>query len=388
MDYVRVYDLKLEQKESIFIWGARRVGKTTFLKQRFKHSVVFNFLDSKQFLRYSKAPYLIREEILALPEKQRNLPIVIDEVQKIPLVLNEVHLMIEEYGLSFILCGSSARSLRQVGVNLLGGRAFRQYFYPLVFPEIVDFDLIKVLNQGTIPMHYLSNNHSKLLDSYINVYLAEEIKSESLVKRLADFSRFLDIVPYSASELINYANVARDCGVSAKTVKSYFEILVDTLIGYIIEPYTGKSLKRSIITATPKFYLFDVGVFAHLRQEQITSLKSSIAGKYFENYILQELIAYKHIKHRKTAIKFWRTTSNLEVDFILGDKVALEVKTTSNIKVDNLKGLKAFAKEYPGFKYMIVCNEPKRRLIQTKTIQILIYPYLEFLSSLWDGEIF
>lgn len=388
MLYKRIYKIDVQSGNSIFLWGARKVGKTTYLKERFSDSKFYNFLDSKQFLRYSKEPYLLTEEVRALPSPLKALPIIIDEVQKIPQILNEVHLLIEEEGLSFILCGSSARNLKKIGVNLLGGRAWPEYFFPLVFPEITDFDLLKVLNRGTIPSHYSSSNYKKLLEGYISVYLTEEIKNEGLVRNLPGFSRFLDAIPFTACELVNYSNIARDSGVSAKTVKEYFQILTDTLLGYQIDPFT-KNIKRNIISSTPKFYLFDVGVLNHLRGEQIESLSNSQAGKYFENYIAQELISYNHIKEKNKKIRFWRTKNGTEIDFIIGHaEVAIEVKISNKVRKQDLNGLKLFHEDFQNCKLIVVSTEPNKRKIIEGTKEIIIYPYLEFLESLWSGSIF
>ena len=386
--YKRIYKTDVPKGSSIFLWGARKVGKTTYLKKQFSGSKFYNFLDSQQVLRYSKEPYLLREEVRALPEKVKKLPIIIDEVQKVPDILNEVHLLIEEEGLSFILCGSSARNLRKNGVNLLGGRAWPEYFYPLVFPEITDFDLLKVLNRGTLPSHYTSLYYKKLLEGYIAVYLTEEIKNEGLVRNLPGFARFLDAMSFTVCELINYSNIARDCGVSAKTVKEYFQILIDTLLGYQLEPFTQNS-KRNIISSAPKFYLFDVGVLNHLCDEQVRSLSHARAGKYFENYIAQELVAYNTIKKRRKKIRFWRTRNGTEVDFIIGNaEIAIEVKISNRVRKKDLNGLKLFHEDFNECKLIVVSTELNKRKVTEDNIEILVYPYLEFLESLWKGLIF
>tara|TARA_B100000614_G_C14536009_1_gene488432 strand:- start:400 stop:1566 length:1167 start_codon:yes stop_codon:yes gene_type:complete len=388
MIYKRIYKINIPSGHSIFLWGARKVGKTTYLKEKYFKSKFYNFLDSQQVLRYSKEPYLLREEIRALPGNIKKLPIIIDEVQKVPEILNEVHLLIEEEGLSFILCGSSARNLKKSGVNLLGGRAWPEYFYPLVFPEITDFDLLKVLNRGTIPSHYSSAHYKKLLAGYISVYLTEEIKNEGLVRNLPGFARFLDAISFTTCELVNYSNIARDCGVSAKTVKEYFQILVDTLLCYQIEPFTHNP-KRNLISSAPKFYLFDVGVLNHLCREQIQSLTHARTGKYFENYIAQELVAYNTIRERSKKIRFWRTRNGTEVDFIIGDaEVAIEVKISNRVRKKDLSGLKLFHEDFKDCKLIVVSTEPNKRKVLENGKEIIIYPYVEFLKDLWNQSIF
>lgn len=372
----------------MFFWGARKTGKTTFLKETFPNSHYYNFLDSKQFLRYSKEPYLLREEILALSPQIKEHPIIIDEVQKIPEVLNEVHMLIESEGLCFILCGSSARSLKKVGVNFLGGRAWPVYFYPLVFPEIVDFDLLKVLNRGTVLSHYMSPLYKKMLNGYVSTYLTEEIRNEGVVRHLPNFARFLESLPFATAELLNFSNIGRECGVSPKTVKDYFQILEDTLIGYRISPFR-EAPKRQLISAASKFYLFDVGVLNHLCKEPIDALSHSRAGKYFENYMAQELIAYNSIKNRDKDITFWRTKNGTEVDFIIGKgEVAIEVKISNRVRGPNLKGLKLFAQDFPQSKLCVVSTEEHKRVVKEGDHTITIYPCEVFLQELWDGKIF
>ncbi len=386
--FKRLLNIDLPSKQSAFLWGARKTGKSTFLKERFPYSVRYDLLETDTFMRLLKEPHILREEILALTSEQIRHPIIIDEVQKIPTLLDEVHWLIENHGCSFILCGSSARKLKRGAANLLGGRAWRFAFFPLVYQEIPDFDLLKALNNGLIPSHYLSNHPMRSLKAYVQDYLNEEIQSEALVRSLPAFARFLDAVAFSNSELINYSNIARDCGVSAKTVKEYFQILVDTLLGYRVEPFSKKK-KRDIISATPKFYLFDVGVTNALARQKIDILKGSIAGHAFEHFILMELMAYRSLSEKDFDIEFWRTKTGLEVDFVLAKgKIAIEVKITDRIDKEDLKGLEAFCEEHRPQNSFLVCNVPRpRKVVTSSGAHIMVIPWRSFLEKLWNNEI-
>lgn len=387
VSYKRILNIDLPKKQSAFLWGARKTGKSTFLKQKFPDSVYYDFLKSELFIEFSKAPNIFREEILALPKEKLKHPIIVDEVQKIPLILNEVHWLIENSEASFILCGSSARKLKQSGANLLGGRAWKYHFYPLVFKEITDFSLQKVLNHGAIPSHYLSSNYRKSLQFYVEDYLTHEIQIEGLVRNLPSFARFLDSIAFSNGEMTNYANIARDCGIDAKTVKEYYQILIDTLVGYYIFPYT-KGSRKNIIQSLPKFYLFDVGVAGYLAKRQILSLEGEEAGKALEHYILQELIAFKNISDGDFEIYYWRTKAGLEVDFVLSNKkVAIEVKISKNISSKELHNIKIFIDENDFQTAYLVCSVPRIRKIIYNDKNIYVIPVEDFLKKLWNGEI-
>src|SRR3990167_858612 len=270
--YNRILSLVLVDRKSAFLWGARQTGKSTYLKTYFPQSHRYDLLKSDVCARLEKNPHLLREEILALPGEQLKHPIVIDEIQKIPKLLDEVHWLIENTKAQFILCGSSARKLKRLGTNLLGGRALRYSFYPLTFVEIPKLDLLRALNNGLIPAHYLSEHSDLLLESYVADYLQHEIREEGVVRNLPAFSQFLDSVAFSNAQMVNYTNIARDCGVSAKTVEVYYQVLVDTLLGYFLYPY-HKKIKRDIIGKAPKFYLFDVGVANYLARRKIVELR-------------------------------------------------------------------------------------------------------------------
>ena len=228
----RILNIKLPPKQSAFLWGARKTGKSTYLKTRFPDSIVFDFLKTDFYFKISRNPALLRELISAKNKTLLKYPIILDEVQKVPQVLDEVHWLIENRGLRFILCGSSARKLKRGQANLLGGRAWRYEMFPLVTAEIENFNLLRGLNQGLIPSHYLQDREdAKMsLTAYVQDYMKEEVFAEGLTRNVPAFSRFFDAVGYTHGELTNYTNIARDCGVDSKTVKEYYQILIDTLM--------------------------------------------------------------------------------------------------------------------------------------------------------------
>ncbi len=388
----RLLKMDLPQGQSAFLFGARKTGKSTYLKKHYPSSVYIDLLQTDLYLAYSKAPWILREEITKLDAEALIHPIVIDEIQKIPELLDEIHWLIENTDAYFILCGSSARKLRQRGVNLLGGRAISYYFFPFVYPEITNFDLLKALNFGLLPSHYLANDPEALLRSYVQEYLTQEIQQEALTRNLPSFMRFLDSFAYHNGELVNYSNIARDCGIDSKTVKEYFQILVDTLIGYYVHPYVPKS-GRDVLSATSKFYLFDTGIVTQLTQEYLKQIKGDFAGKLFENFILSQLIAYKYLVSPNIEIKFWRTRTELEVDFIItrGKKVlaSIESKISNNIGKTDINGLIAFQEENKSVPAYVVSFVTKARRIQgNDNADIDVYPYIEFLEKLWKGELF
>lgn len=387
----RIIGLNTPPEQSAWLWGARKTGKSTVLRNVLPDSHCFDLLDSDLFLAYSKRPALFREHVLALEPAKRARPIVIDEVQKIPALLDEVHYLIERHRLSFMLCGSSARKLRRGHANLLGGRAWRFEMYPLVYKEIPEFDLLRALQYGLIPSHYLSTDPKRSLQSYISDYLQLEIQQESLTRNLPAFSRFLDSASFSANELVNYSTIARDVGVDAKTIKEYYQILVDTLLGYFVPPFRTNR-KRQEISAAPKFYFFDVGLASALTKRRFEQLKGDEAGKAFENFILMELVAYKSYRNQEFVINFWRTKSGTEVDFVLQFPVgifAIEVKIARSVDKKELFGLSALAKEVSLKRAVLVCLEPQRRVVPLEGGgAIEIFPFREFLDKLWSDHFF
>jgi len=388
--FERELTLDLPKKQSVFLWGARQTGKSSYLKAHFKQSVYYDLLDTHDMLRLTKAPYLLKEEILALTKKEREQPIIIDEIQKVPALLNEIHGLIENESIQFILCGSSARKLKTQAVNLLGGRAWPFHFYPLTFAEIPKLDLLCALQQGLLPSHYLADKQyiNDYLQAYVDVYLTDEIRNEGLVRNLAGFARFLDLAGLTNTQMINLTNIARDCGIDRLTVQNYYQILIDTLLGYFIHPYQKKK-KRDLILSKPKFYLFDVGVANYLAKQPVTALQGENAGKSFEHYIFMELIAWVNMKKKRLDITYWRTKTGLEVDFILGDALAaIEVKISKQVHQQDLKGLIAFCEEHPKAQAIVVSIDSRPRdLVINPDTTIHILPWDVFLTRLWEGTL-
>ena len=379
----RILNISLPPKQSAFLWGARKTGKSTYLKERFPQSLVYNFLNTDLVLEYSKRPALLREQLLAQDDNVFKHPIILDEVQKVPDILDEVHWLIENRDLQFILCGSSARKLKRGQANLLGGRAWRFEMFPLVSAEIEIVDLLTVLNRGLIPSHYLEEQYQKSLRAYTTDYLTEEVFAEGLTRNIPAFSRFFEAIGYSHGELTNFSKIARECGVDSKTVKEYYQILEDTLLGTMVAPFKRRQSRR-VISQTPKFYLFDVGVAGALTNRHLTEERGELFGKAFEHFIFMELRAHSSLRGLHYAINFWRTKSGLEADFVLGDgRVAIEVKGSSRVERNELRPLLAFREEYSPRQTLVVCNERVERIHE----QIRILPWRVFLRDLWDGKI-
>lgn len=378
--YKRKQIFKDRGNESAFLWGPRQTGKTTLLKKLFPRSKYYDLLLSKEYARLAKRPSLLSEELSVIPSK--SIPVIIDEIQKLPFLLDEVQWLITNKNISFILCCSSARKLKRVGTNLLGGRALRYEMHPLVSAEIPDFNLINALNNGLIPRHYNSKNPRRLLSSYIGDYLKEEIAAEALVRRVPVFSRFLESAAFSNGEIINMNNIASDCDVSAPTVKEYFSILEDTNIGHLL-PSFQKKRKRRVITA-PKFYYFDVGIANFLLKRGRIEYRGESFGKAFEHLIYQEILAHRSYSGLDYDFSFWRTASQFEVDFILGDhETAVEVKGVDMADNRHIKGLKAFNEEYKVKELILVTLDKNPR----KMGNVLVLPWKVFLQKLWAGEI-
>lgn len=378
--YKRIFNIEKKLDEGMFLFGARQTGKSTLLKERFKGAIYYDLLNPTVRKAFKRNPNSLWE---ALQDKPEGTLVIVDEIQKVPELLDVVHSLMVDRGLFFILSGSSSRKLKRSGANTLGGRAIPETLYPLVWPEVTDFQIDKAVQNGMIPRHYMVEDATKRLSGYVKIYLDEEIREEGEVRELDAFERFMEVAAICDGEMLNYSNIASDCGVSAKTVKSYFQILYDTLIGYEI-PAFRKEIKRKIIQA-PKFYYFDVGLANYLMGHHSLKRGTDDYGHAFEHLVMQEIIAYKGYNDKRDIISYWHTYDKKEVDVVVGDaKVAIEIKSTEHVETKHKKGLKAFKEEHPDCRLILVSLDPiTRRSGDTELIYIL-----DFLKMLWNGEIF
>ena len=370
--------------ETFFLWGPRQAGKSTLLRQRYPDGVWVDLLKADEFRRYVARPERLREELEAAgPDPSRQ--VVIDEIQKVPALLDEVHWLIENRGLRFALCGSSARKVRRGAANLLGGRALRYELRGLTSGEIGEaFNLDRALNCGCLPSVYESGRPRRLLDAYIADYLREEVAAEGLVRNLPAFSYFLDAAALSDGQPVNYSNVARECGVSGPTAKAYFGILEDTLLARWLPRWRRRAKRR--LAGAPKLYFEDVGVVNRLARRGELQRGSDQYGKAFENWVFHELsafIAYRELDERLT---YWRLPSGIEVDFVVGDmRLAIEAKATARVTSSHLRGLRTLTEEHPGIsRRVVVCLEPRPRRTDDG---LDIIGATDFARRLWNGEL-
>ena len=375
----RILTIPELEEDSVFLWGARQTGKSTLLKSIYPEAHYYDLLLPDVYSRLQRKPELLIQELQHL---DHNELVVIDEVQMLPNLLNAVHWLIVNRDIRFLLCGSSARKLKRLGANMLGGRAVRRQLFPLVSREIPDFDVVKAVNNGMLPRHYLINDPWNRLEGYIGNYLQQEIEAEALSRNLSSFSRFLEVAALTDGEMVNYQSIATDCGVSANTIKAYFDILQETMIGYYIPAFRNVQ-KRRLIKA-PRFYFFDIGIVNYLCNRRKMEPGSTDFGHGFEHLIVQELMAYLSYTHSRKTISYWRTTSGYEVDIIYGDaEVAIEVKSSTEVQSRHLKGLKAFSEEHPAARTIIVSLDTAYR----KMNQVEVWPVTQFLNALWNGDI-
>lgn len=381
----RILKLQEIEDDSLFLWGSRQTGKSTLLKARFPKARLYDLLKTDVRMAFQLRPALLREECGLLDEGDL---VIIDEVQKVPSLLDEVHWLMENRGLRFILSGSSARKLRRSGANLLGGRALRCTLFPLVSAEIPDFNLHRALNNGLLPRHYLVANPSKRIQAYIGDYLQQEIVEEAIVRQLDAFTRFLQVAALCNTEIVNYTNIAQDCGVSAKTVREYFTILEETLLGFYLPAYTTV-VKRKLIQS-PKFYYFDVAIPNHLLRRTPLQPGTDIYGHALEHFVVQELRAFvSYTFGEDKTMSYWRTLDNkYEVDVLISDafthqvEMAIEVKSSDRVVSSDTKGLKAFSEEHPKAKLILLSMEERPRMVKG----IEIWPVAEFLPRLWGRK--
>lgn len=374
--YARTADIYMDSNQSFFLFGPRGTGKTTWLKRAFPNAVYLDLLESELYTRLTASPGSLERFIPAVSGAW----VIIDEVQRIPELLNEVHRLIENRKIRFVLTGSSARSLRKKGVNLLAGRALTRHLHPLTVEELGDdFSLQESLQYGHLPYISQTENKKDYLASYIQTYLREEVLQEGLTRSLSSFTRFLEIASFSQGSMVNASEIARETAVDRKTVENYFQITEDLLIGVRLPPFTKRS-RRRLITGN-KFFFFDCGVFRAMRPVGPLDLPEEIAGAVLETLVFQELRALNDYYGLDAAIRYWRTSSGSEVDFILyGENifVAIEVKRTRRLKGSDFSGLKLFKKDYPQAKAFLVCGIDRREYAD----DIEVWPVAEFLTKL------
>ena len=379
--FKRALRLPAPGSETFFLWGPRQTGKTTLLRETYPQAFWIDLLKSEEYRRYLQNPERIREEMSAANSVRQ---VVIDEIQKVPQLLDEVHWLLENRDVQFALSGSSARKVKRGAANLLGGRAVRYELHGLTAAEIGDdFDLDRAVNHGYLPRIYLSERPPRLLEAYVADYHKEEVAAEALVRNLPVFSEFLNIAALSDTELVNFSTIARDCGVSGYAIKGYFGILEDTLLGRWLSAYTKRPKRRVI--AAPKFYFADVGIVNHLARRGSLARGSELYGKAFENWVFHELAAYNAYHEAFAHLSYWRLASGIEVDFILNDvEIAIEAKATAKVTADHLRGLRNLVLDHPKVRHrIVVCLEAKVRRTEDG---ILILPAREFCERLNAGE--
>ena len=374
----RIFPLQKDlEKHSILLLGPRRTGKSALIRHQVKADKVYNLLRADEFRRLSARPQLIRESLR--PEDRL---IVIDEIQKLPSLLDEVHLMIEEHDLRFLLTGSSARKLRRTYTSLMAGRAHPRRFCPFVSAELKDFDLSTRLLYGMLPPVVLAADPWEELTTYAGAYLREEIQAEALSRNIEGFSRFLDRAAASSGELVNFESVARDAQVPARTVREYFALLEDTLIASLIDPLQTEGKRKAVSRA--KCFFFDIGVVHAMLGVRSLPAQGPELGRAFEHWIFQELFAYQQYFARSEKLQFWRTQDGSEVDFVIGARIAVEVKAAEAVHERDAKGLLRLHEEKRMQRLFLVSRDPFRR--QWRGVDIL--PYTDFLAMLWSGDVF
>jgi uncharacterized protein len=373
-----LYLPELLAKKSFFLFGPRATGKSTLIRQQLSASAkVIDLLDSRLYLRLLNSPGDLESIISASSKKDI---VVIDEIQRVPELLNEVHRIIEKQKLTFLLTGSSARKLRRRKANLLAGRVWEARLFPLTWQEIQNFDLERYLRYGGLPPVYLSKYPDEELDAYVNTYLKEEIMAEGLIRKLPPFSRFLRSAALANGEMINFSKLANDCQVPPSTVTEYVGLLEDTLVGFLL-PAWKESTKRKAIRMG-KFYFFDPGVTHTLTGTQTIDRNSHLYGKSFEQFIGMEIRAYLNYERKKLAFSYWRSTHGYEVDFLIGGETAVEVKASQRITRRDFMGLKALEEEKVFKNYVLVSQDP----VNTRKGNFQALHWEAFLDQLWDHK--
>ncbi len=376
MLYKRKLNLnQLLKKKSFFLFGPRGTGKTTLIDQTLPSVKVYDLLDSSTYRRLLKQPELLEEE------NPKKALLVIDEIQKLPLLLDTAHRLIQKKGCRFLFTGSSARKLKRRSVNLLAGRAWQAELFPLSYSEIPQFHLLKYLNRGGLPSIYDSAHYQEELRAYVSLYLREEIKHEALTRNIQAFAEFLDLMALFNGQEINYESFSRDLSISPNTLRNYMEILNDTLLGFFLTGYT-KTKKRKAVSRS-KFFLFDLGVNNILCHRGLIQKKSELFGMAFEHFIILEMRAFLSYSRKYLNMNYWRSASQKEVDLIAGH-TAIEIKATELARDKHLKGLRALKEEGLLKNYILVSLDATER---TTKDNIQILPWENFLKKLWTGKI-
>ncbi len=371
--------------QSFFLLGPRATGKSTWLRANFSNPLHLDLLRNDMYFALSSSPAAFRERVLACdPEKTW---IIVDEIQRLPILLNDVHSLIESHGYRFALSGSSARKLKRGQANLLAGRALVKHMYPLTFEEFGDaISLREALAFGALP-HIVTNPDSRIeqLEAYVGTYLREEIKEEALTRNVQAFSRFLEVSALMNGQVTNVSNIARDAGVPRQTVSAYFDVLIDTLLGNWLPAWTPRAKVKE--RAHPKFYFFDCGVVRAIQKLLRDEVSKEENGFLFETFIFNELNAYIHYQGCGGELFYWRTPDNLEIDFIwkrAKNIIAIEIKSTTQWKDEYSNGFKSFlsSKIKPKACYGVYWGEE----ILKKEFG-LVLPWKIFLEKLYAGEI-
>ncbi len=379
MELERLLNLPdLLTRKSFFLFGPRATGKSTLIKRQLSETAtVIDLLDSRLYLRLLGSPHDLESIIYS---GHKTGIVVIDEIQRIPELLNEVHRLIENKKITFLLTGSSARKLRRGKANLLAGRVWESRMFPLTWKEITDFNLDRFLHYGGLPAVYLSNYPDEELDAYVNTYLKEEIMAEGLIRKLPPFSRFLRSIALASGEMINFTKLANDCQVPPSTVTEYVGLLEDTLVGFLLPAWTESRKRKAIRTAN--FYFFDPGVTHMLAGTRTLDRNSHLYGKSFEQFIGMEIRAYLSYRRKKREFAYWRSTHGYEVDFLIGIETAIEVKASQKVSGRDLRGLKALKEENIFKNYILVSQDP----INTRDDNFQALYWEKFLDDLWADK--
>jgi predicted AAA+ superfamily ATPase len=378
----RLVRLPERPRESFYLWGPRQTGKSTLLRALYPLARRIDLGKTEEFVRYGERPTLLREELEEVPQDP---VVVIDEIQRVPPLFDEVRWLVENRGRVFAMSGSSSRAARQASPALPPGRVAGIDLFGLTSAEIGrGFDLVRMLNHGYLPRHYLSESPGRALRAYLQRYLKEEVLQPGLTRSLPAFSTFLTKAALADTDLVNYATIARECGVSAPTAREYYGILVDTRLGRFLPAFTQRP-KRRVIGA-PKFFFADVGLVNVLAGRGPLSPGSELFGRAFENWIFHELTAATHYRERYHDLSYWRLASGIEVDFVIGDlRCAVDARATERVTSDHLKGLRQFAVDQPSIRRRVVASLEGSPRVTEDGIEVL--PWRVFLDRLWSGEL-